>query len=87
MTNLGDRDWQHPEHIKGIKPQKVFDNCVLGPLTDRQIDRYATQGFYSNRRRYRRELRKIRKVQEVMRPKEKRMVYNIETQEVEEREF
>lgn len=84
---LGDRDWQHPEHSKGIKPQKVFDNMVLGPLTDRQIDRYSRSGFYSNRRHYRRELRKLRKVQDVLKPKEKRLVYNTETQDFEEREF
>ena len=80
-------EWTHPLHAKGIKPPKIFDNIVLKPLTDRAIDRYVLQGFYSNRNQYRAEARKIRRVQEAMKPTEKRLVYNMETQELEEREF
>lgn len=81
-------DWQHPEHVHGIKTPRIFDTIVGKPLTDRRIDHYIANGFYSNRRSYQRELRKVRAVQEVLRPKgEKRLVYNIEKQEFEEREF
>lgn len=81
-------DWQHPEHVHGIKSPRIFDNIVAKPLTDRRIDHYISTGFYSNRRHYQRELRKVQKVRDIMKPEtRKRLVYNIDTQEVEEREF
>jgi hypothetical protein len=84
---LGDRNWQHPEHVKGIKPQKIFDNIVLGDLTDRQIDKYEKMGLYSSRRYYRKELKKLQMEKALFAKKEKRLIYNIETQEFELREF
>lgn len=81
----GQRDWQHPEHAKKGR-HSVFDNITLGPLTDRQIDRYVKQGVYSNRRYYRGELKKLRQLQNSFKP-QPRLVYNPTTQEFEERDF
>jgi len=81
-------DWIHPEHAKGIKPQKIFDNIVTGLLTDKKSDRYQKAGIYSNRRYYRQELKKLRMERDLFKPvKQNRLVYNMETQEIEEREF
>lgn len=79
-------DWTHPIHKKGIRSYG-FDTMVTGPLTDRQIDAYCKSGFYDRRKYYLGELRKLRATQKIFEPKEKRLVYNIETQELEEREF
>lgn len=85
---LGDKDWQHPAHVGGIKPPRIFDNIVGKRLTNRRIDHYTRNGFYSNRRHYRREAKILKKVQAAMKPKtEKRLVYNTATQDFEEREF
>jgi hypothetical protein len=84
MIYKPDRNWQHPEHAKGIKSPKIFDTIIGSPLTDKKIERYLRSGFYSNRNRYRRELQKMNKIKEIMRP-EKRLIYDINTQEFEER--
>ena len=86
---MGERDWQHPAHHGGnIKPPKIFDNIVTGCLTDKKIDRYSSSGFYSNRRYYRSEAKKFQKARDIFKkPKTKKLVYNLETQELEEREF
>jgi hypothetical protein len=82
---MDERDWQHPEHVRGIKPQKIYDNIVLTDLTDKKIDNYTHSGFYSNRRFYRDEARKLKQAQDLFKKKEKRLVYDPLTQEFDER--
>lgn len=79
-------DWTHPIHKKGIRSYG-FDTMVTGELTDKKIDQYVRQGFYSNRKYYLGELRKLHATKKIFEPvTQKRLVYNMETQELEERE-
>ena len=78
--------WRHPIHEKSISP-RIFDTMVSGPLTDRKIDQYSKRGYYANRKYYQGELRKFRATRAIFEPvKKKKLVYNILTQQLEERE-
>ena len=80
-------DWTHPAHKRSISP-RIFDTMVTGPLTDRKISEYVRRGFYENRKYYQGELRKLRTAKDIFEPaKQKRVVYNPLTQELDEREI
>jgi hypothetical protein len=78
---IGETKWQSPHHIGGIKPQKIFDGLVLGPLTDKQIDRYSRAGVYSNRRYWRKAINKIKAEQALFEAPKKKTVYDPVTQD------
>jgi hypothetical protein len=47
VERMNERAWQHPIHARGIKSQPI--PVTLGLLSDRRINFYSLQGYYSGR--------------------------------------